>query len=363
LQQLEHFHGGNLTRACLKYGLPREEFIDFSASINPLGPSKEVITDVKNNLDLISRYPDPDCNELKLALSSYLGVQEKNILMGNGAAELIYLFVRIAGCRQALIPVPTFSEYSLAVFSQGGEVHKINLNEEDGFRLPVNKIIKHFSPGKILFLCNPNNPTGRVATGKVMRRILKEALSCGVFVLVDEAFMDFMSNRDYFSVMSLAGKYPNLAVLYSMTKFFGIPGLRLGAIVTTEELVERMKTSKDPWNVNILAQVAGTAGLRDRVYMENTRRLVKRERKFLYQELDGISGLKPLPGAANFILVNVVRSGMTSQELTDLVGKRGMLVRDCYGFSGLKGRFIRVAVKTRLENKKLLLVLKSVLEG
>ncbi len=363
MQQLEHFHGGNLTRASLKYGLPREEIIDFSANINPLGPSKEVIIAIENNLGLISEYPDPDCNELKTALASYLGVHDKNILMGNGAAELIYLFVRIAGYKKALIPVPAFSEYSLAVLSQGGEVIKINLNEEDGFRLPINKIVNHFSPGKLLFLCNPNNPTGRVVTGRVVRLILKEALTRGVFVLVDEAFMDFMSYRNYFSVMSLAGKHPNLAVLYSMTKFFGIPGLRLGAIVTTEELVGKMNASKDPWNVNVLAQVAGVAGLRDEVYMENTRRLIKREKNYLYQGLEGIAGLRPLPGAANFILVNVIRTGLTSKEITDLVGKRGILVRDCYGFSGLEGRFIRVAVKTRPENEKMLLALKSVLEG
>jgi threonine-phosphate decarboxylase len=363
LQQLERFHGGNLNRASLKYGLPKEEIIDFSANINPLGPSKEVTTALKNNLDLISRYPDPDCNELKTALSFYLGVHEKNILMGNGAAELIYLFIRVAGFRQALIPVPTFSEYSLAVLSQGGEVLKINMHEKDGFNLPVDRIIDHFSPGKLLFLCNPNNPTGRVVNGRVMRLILKEALSRGVFVLVDEAFMDFMSYRNYFSVMSLAEKQPNLAVLYSMTKFFGIPGLRLGAMVANEELVEKMKIAKDPWNVNILAQVAGMAGLRDGVYMENTRRLVKRERKFLYRGLNGIAGLRPFPGAANFLLVKIVRAGMNSQELTDLIGRRGMLLRDCYGFSGLEGHFIRLAVKNRLENKKILLALKSVLEG
>lgn len=363
MQQLEHFHGGNIARASLKYGIPKEEIVDFSANINPLGPSKEVFSAVKNSLGLIDSYPDPDCMELRAALGSYLGIHEDNILMGNGAAELIYLFVRVTGYKKALIPVPTFSEYGLSVLSQGGEVFKIYMDEKDGFRLPIDKIIKYLSSGKLLFLCNPNNPTGRVVSKRTIQLILEEALSLGVMVLVDEAFMDFMPQREFFSVISLAGKYPNLAVLYSMTKFFGIPGLRLGAIVANRELVGRMNASKDPWNVNILAQVAGIASLRDKVYMEKTRRLIKKEKKFLFKELTGIPGLRPLPGAANFILVNVAQTGLTSEELTDLIGKRGILVRDCYGFSGLEGRYIRLAVRTRPENEKLLLALKSVLKG
>lgn len=361
MQHLEHIHGGNVTRASLKYGLPKDEIIDFSANINPLGPSKEVISAVVNSLDLISRYPDPDCGELKAALAVYLGVPEDCLLMGNGAAELIYLLVRVTGCRRALIPVPTFCEYSLSVLSQGGKVLEVAMDEEEGFRLPVEKILSCLSGANLLFLCNPNNPTGRVVDGKTIEFILKEALSHGVMVLVDEAFMDFVPRRELYSVMPLVGRYPNLVVLYSMTKFFGIPGLRLGAIAAPAELVVRMKDSKDPWNVNALAQVAGVAGLRDKDYMEETNRLVREEKHFLFAGLSGIPGLKPLPGAANFILVDVSQSGLTSGELTDLLGRRGILVRDCAGFTGLAGRYLRLAVKTRPENKKLLHALKEIL--
>lgn len=363
MQHLEHIHGGNVTRASRKYGLSKEEFIDFSANINPLGPSREVIAAVVNSLGLISSYPDPDCGELKAALAGYLGIHEDLLLMGNGAAELIYLLVRVTGCRRALIPVPTFCEYGLSVLSQGGEVLEVAMDEEDGFRLPVEKIVSCLPRVDLLFLCNPNNPTGRVVDRKTIELILNEALIHGVTVLVDEAFMDFVPRRELLSVMSMVGQRPNLAVLYSLTKFFGIPGLRLGAIAGPDELIARMSASKDPWNVNVLAQVAGVAGLRDRDYMEETNRLVRGEKSFLFKELSGLPGVNPLPGAANFILVGVSESGFTSGELTDLLGRRGIMVRDCAGFAGLKGRYLRLAVKTRPENEKLLQALKAVLEG
>jgi len=362
LQHLEHIHGGNVVRASLKYGLPEDKMIDFSANITPLGPSEKVIAALTDSLSLISRYPDPDCGELKATLSAYLGVPESCLLMGNGATELIYLLVRVSGARRAMIPAPTFCEYGLSVLSHGGEVLEIVMDEEEGFRLPVEKILNRLREVDLLFLCNPNNPTGRVVDGETVKLILEEALPRGVTVLVDEAFMDFVPRREFYSVMTLAGKYPNLAVLYSMTKFFGIPGLRLGAIAAPEELVRRMGGAKDPWNVNILAQVAGVAGLRDREYMLETNRLVREEKQFLFHGLSGISGLKPLPGAANFILLDVSHSGLTSAELTDLLGKRGILVRDCAGFTGLAGRYLRLAVKTRPENERLLQALKDILE-
>lgn len=363
MQLPEHIHGGNLARASLRYGLPAAEFIDFSANINPLGPSPQVVKAIVRSLSLIASYPDPDCTELRTALAAYLGVEQRALLMGNGAAELIYLLIRVTGCRRALIPTPTFSEYGLAVLSHGGEIIELPMDEKENFRLPVEKIVAGLPRADIVFICNPNNPTGRLVNAAALRAILNEARRHGVLVVVDEAFMDFIPGRELFSVMSEAGTRGNLAVLYSLTKFFGIPGLRLGAIATSPDLIARMGAAKDPWNVNILAQVAGLEGLRDLSYMEETNRLVRQERKFLLEKIAGIPGLQPLPGAANFLLVRVAGSGLTSGDLTDLLGRRGVLVRDCRGFSGLEGRYIRIAVKTRPENQKLLRSLSEIMGG
>lgn len=360
---LEHIHGGNLTQAARKYGLPVKDITDFSANINPLGPSRKLLSAVTENLQLISSYPDPDCTELKAELAKYLGVKEERLLMGNGAAELVYLLVRVLRCRRALIPVPTFCEYALAVLCQGGEVLELPMPEEDGFRLPVDEIIGSLPDVDLLFLCNPNNPTGRLTGRKTILTILEKACLHGVMVLIDEAFMDFVTRRELFSVINLAGQHPNLAVLYSMTKFFGIPGLRLGAIAGPEELLSRMNAAKDPWNVNVLAQVAGAAGLRDFEHMQNTCHIVNFEKNSLFRQLVSLPGVKPLPAAANFILVDVAGSGFSSVELTELLGRQGVLVRECSDFNGLAGRYLRLAVKTRPENEKLLLALKTVLQG
>lgn len=363
MRQLIHIHGGNITLASKKYGLSKEKIIDFSANINPLGPSKKILEAITNNLGAIINYPDPDCTELRELLADYLGIDRDQLLMGNGAAELIYLLVRNTGCKKALIPVPTFCEYGLAVLSQGGEVFTVKMLEEEGFSLPVEGIINLIPHVDLLFICNPNNPTGRLVERAAIEQILEHAAKHGALVVIDEAFMDFVQQRARYSIMTTVGSNANLAVLYSLTKFFGIPGLRLGAIAAPRDIIKRMDAAKDPWNVNTLAQVAGIAGLNDQEHMERTNTLVQRERAYLFEELQSIPGLRPLPGAANFILLNVSDSGLKSSELTELLGRRGILVRDCNGFSGLAGRYIRVAVKNRPENEILLGTIKDVLKG
>ena len=362
MPELQRIHGGNLTRAAARYGIPAARLIDFSANINPLGPSPRAIRAVVEALDQVRHYPDPDCTELRAALAAYLGAREERILMGNGAAELIYLLVRVLGCRRAIIPTPTFCEYAMAVASCGGVVEKAPMPEEEGFCLPVEKINKMLPGADILFICNPNNPTGRVVETGLITEILDRAEQCGVTVVVDEAFMDFVPERERYSMVSAAGVRPNLVVLYSLTKFFGIPGLRLGAMLAPPGLAARLALAKDPWNVNALAQAAGVAGLRDVDYMEATRRLVLEEKRFLFDRLASLKGVQPLPGAANFLLVKVSETGAGSGQLTDRLGRRGVLVRDCAGFTGLAGRYLRLAVKTRPENEKLLTVLQEILE-
>lgn len=359
----EHTHGGNLNKAARKYGLPVKELTDFSANINPLGPSRKLLSAISKNLNLISVYPDPDCTELKAKLAEYMEVKEDRLLLGNGAAELIYLLIRVLKCRRALIPVPTFCEYALSVRCQGGEVLELPMSQEDGFKLPVDEIIGLLPDVDLLFLCNPNNPTGRLTSRSTILKILEKARVHGVMVIIDEAFMDFVPRRELFSVIKMAGKQPNLTVLYSMTKYFGIPGLRLGAIAGPEELLSRMSTAKAPWNVNVLAQVAGVAGLMDYEHMQATLRIVNYEKKFLFRQLTSLAGVQPLPAAANFILADVAGSGFSSFEITEQLGKQGVLVRECSDFRGLAGHYLRLAVKTRPENEKLLMTLKNVLQG
>ncbi|MBE3586304.1 threonine-phosphate decarboxylase CobD [Desulfofundulus thermocisternus] len=355
-------HGGNLVRASLEYGFAPQDFLDFSANINPLGPSPRVLEALKDNLWQISHYPDPDCRELKVALAEHLGVDPSCLLVGNGASELIYLLARVFPFRRALIPAPTFSEYALAVRAAGGEVKYIFLDSSRGFPFPLKEVLKLLPEADALFLCNPNNPTGGLVTCRELGFLLETALACGSMIIVDEAFMDFVQNPASYSLLCQAGRHHRLILLYSLTKILAIPGLRLGVLVARPEVVRTLEKARDPWSVNALAQVAGVAGLRDRAYLEATREVVTREREFLFQELSSLPGWRPFPGTANFLLVDITNAGITAGELTGLLGRRGILVRNCSNFPGLTEGYIRVAVKGHDENLRLLKVLGEVLQ-
>lgn len=354
-------HGGDLVRAAREYGIPVREFLDFSANINPLGPSPRAVRALKENLWLISHYPDPDCRELRAALSVHLGVAEECLLVGNGAAELIYLLARVLDIRRALVPAPTFSEYGLAVKSHGGAVRYVPMEPAGGFTLPAARLLHLLPESDALFICTPNNPTGALVERRVLEELLDAAARCGRPVVVDEAFMDFVPERERYTLLPLAGRHPHLVLLYSLTKFFALPGLRLGVLAAPPELVRRLREAKDPWSVNALAQVAGTAGLADAEYMAATRRLVAQERDWLRERLNALPGIRALPGAANFLLVDVAGTGLSSTRLVDLLGRRGVLVRDCANFPGLTGQYIRVAVRRREENRVLVEKLNGVL--
>ncbi|MCL2337606.1 MAG: threonine-phosphate decarboxylase CobD, partial [Firmicutes bacterium] len=339
------------------------DIYDFSANINPLGPPPAVLQALQDSIGLIQHYPDHRCGELRRALAVYLGVPEENMLPGNGASELIYLLGRVIGCRRVVIPQPTFSEYGDAVTAAGGTVIEVPMREEDGFALPVAQLKQALKEADALFICNPNNPTGRVEKNLVLRSVVEEAARTGKTVVVDEAFMDFVTDAGSCTVLPLLEKYPTLVVLYSLTKFFAIPGLRLGLVVAATPLIKKLETLRDPWSVNVFAQAAGAAALSERAYMDQTRRLVKEEREFLYRSLAELPGLSPFPAEANYLLVKITREDLSSTALAARTAQKGVLVRDCSTFGGLGYRYIRVAVRSRQENMVLLEALRVAMEG
>ncbi|WP_066635451.1 threonine-phosphate decarboxylase CobD [Desulfolucanica intricata] len=363
MKALQHIHGGNLTVARKKFGFEEKEFIDFSANINPLGPSSKAMALIVENLSMITSYPDPDCQELSFTLSNYLHISSDNLLFGNGATELIYLLVDIFKYKKALVTAPTFSEYGLAVLSRGGEVEEIPLSENNCFSLPVEEIIKRLPGREVLFLCNPNNPTGALTSKKDIICIIDAAREHDCMVVIDEAFMDFVINKEDYSVINETEKRTNLIVLYSLTKYFGIPGLRLGAMVAEKAIIQRIKAGKDPWSVNTLAQIAGVESLRDHEYIRDTQKLIVEERQFLYESLGKIPGIKVYPGAANYLLVNVSKTGYPSHAFVKHLGARGILVRDCVSFTGMGDSYLRLAVKKRSDNEKLIDALEDFLGG
>lgn len=355
-------HGGDLKKVQKKLGLAEGQLIDFSANINPLGPPAGVLEEIKSSLLDIVNYPDPQCRELKEALARHYPLGPWSLIMGNGASELIFILAKVLGPRDVLIPAPTFIEYQFAAESAGARVSFLQLPHSRDFSLPRQETLDRLSKVDLLFLCNPNNPTGTLWEREELEMVIQAAGEKGTFVVVDEAFMDFLPREDKYSLLYSRKSFGNLFILRSLTKFFAIPGLRLGWGVGPAGIIKKMELAKDPWNVNILAQVAGKAALTDSAYITDTRRLVNREKEFLYHGLREIPWLKPYPPSVNYIFIQVLKEETDSALVREDMVSRGILVRDCGNYPGLDNRFIRVAVRSRQENQQLLSALRACLE-
>jgi threonine-phosphate decarboxylase len=356
-------HGGEVWEVATKTGRRKEEILDFSSSINPLGPSEKALEAIKSNLEDIPSYPDSDSCVLREAIASrFNGISKDNVIAGNGSTELIYLFAEtfIQKGDVALIPAPTFGEYERAVRKVGEEPKHIKLNPD--FRVDPAVFARELSGAKIVFLCNPNNPTSVLMPPENLATIVERALEDNAFVFLDEDFLEFVEEEEKFSLIGKMKRYPNLFVLRSFTKIFGLTGLRIGYGIASEEVINSLMNAKIPWNVNCLAQAAAIAALGDEDHLKKTRELIKDEKVFLMRELKQIKAFKTYPADANFIFIDIRQSGYTAAQLKEKLLSYGVLIRDCSSFRGLDEYYIRVAVKTRRENERLLEIIKTVVK-
>lgn len=333
--------------------------IDFSASINPLGPSKLALKAIVRGLKWIAHYPDPDCSQLKHKLAGYLGVDERLLVIGNGAVELIYVLMYALRPRKVLVVSPTFSEYARASLAVNAQVKSLPVSAEEGFAIDPARVVQSMEDVDVLFICNPNNPTGTIVSAQAILDILRAASQRGTWVVVDEAFMDFVPHREQYSVKTCVETCKHLVVLGSLTKFFALPGLRVGYGVMPPELVSCVERIRYPWSVNCLAQMACVASLEDTSYMRKSRELIARERDHLRNMLSLLPGVVPLPSVANFLLVDIKGTGLGSTRLAGLLARRGILVRDCSSFEGLGQGYIRVAVLTPKANRTLVKAMRA----
>lgn len=350
-------HGGNLYAAARQSGLRPFDFLDFSANINPLGIAPSVKEAIQSGIESVSRYPDPDGWELKDGISQHYKVSKDNIALGNGAAELIYLLCRLIKPSRIVVPAPTFSEYERAGRSVGAEIVDIPLSHSENFQINADTVMETIHTGDLICLCNPNNPTGAILTVDKLEKVIAEADYQNATVMIDESFVDFLPHDEGFSCRKLLDKYDNLFILHSFTKFLAIPGLRLGYMLSSIDFSRQLHAIKDPWNVNMLAQLAGVAGLRDLEYRQKTQGFLQSENIRLYNSLKQISGFRPYPPSVNYILVDISGTGTTVAKLHDQLWKERILIRDCSNFRGLSSGYIRVAVRARTENDKFLQIL------
>ena len=348
--------GGNIQAAMQRYELDWKRIIDFSSNVNPLGPSSAAVRAAKKSLSSIDRYPDPVSTQLRKAIARYHGIAPDHVLCGSGSLSLIHLVPRVFKPKKVLIPVPTFAAYAVAAEAAGSEVVLSRLKERDGFHVDPVEMAFAFKGMDMAFLCNPNNPTGQNVPKQEMMEIMGYALQQRTILVIDEAFMDFLNAE---SMVKEAVQASRIICLRAFTKFFGMPGLRTGYAISDESTAAELREFQEPWTVSIPAERAAIAALDDWGYIKKTRRLIEKERGRMLSALRLLPGVETYPGSANFILFKLVSGD--AYMIREKLGHRGILVRDCSGFPGLDSSFIRVAVRTRRENKRLIKALRELL--
>jgi threonine-phosphate decarboxylase len=350
-------HGGNVHKVAREQGIPIDRIVDFSASINPLGPPIVGLRAIRSALKQIVHYPDPDCWKLRQELAQQCGIHSDMILVGNGSTDLIHLLPRAFTMKSALIMGPTFEEYARALIAAGSSVHYVHARREEGFRPPVEKVLRQLSSKRTrfdaVFLCNPNNPTGQVVSRQIVRELVEVVDRQEGWFIVDEAFIDFCPKQ---SVVSMLSAHPRMIVLRSLTKFYALPGLRIGYLVGACKVVDRLKGLQPSWSVNSLAQAAFHTVLRNHAYGTQSRDFMKHERSRFMHGLRSLFGVRVYASAANFVLIEVP-AWTCAGEVTDRLASERLLVRNCSTFPGLNAQMIRIAIRTAKENRRLIAAL------
>lgn len=356
LTHKDHFHGSDLEKIEKVFGIKKEEIVSYSANVNPLGISHKLREVLSQHLDAITRYPDREYTKLRQCIADYTGAQIENIIMGNGSTELISLFIQTNHPKKAMILGPTYSEYERDINLGGGTCIYFPLKEENHFRLNVNDLCHQLDDNlDLLVLCNPNNPTSSSITRKEMRRILDACMEHGIFVMVDETYVEFAPDERNVTSVSLTNYYSNLIILRGTSKFFASPGLRLGyAITGNRDVAKEINTRKDPWTINSLAEIAGQIMFRDEDYIRETKELITSERARLYQELSSWDTVRVYEPQANFILMKILKEGVDAEILFEHCIRKGMMIRNCSTFPFLDSQFIRFCIMSPEDNDRLL---------
>ena len=368
-------HGGNLAWAATLAGCPAAAILDFSASISPLGPPQSALDAIQAHLSSLTAYPDPDYGELRAALGEALNVDPDWILPGNGSAELLtWAALDLSKLEATYLVTPAFGDYSRALLAFGARVLDCPLDLKSleagagnglvtddlsvshrSFVSPALSLpVPLLNADRGLLLNNPHNPTGLLFGREAIRPYLEHL----PLVVVDEAFMDFLPPSEQETLIGAVEEFPNLVILRSLTKFYSLPGLRMGCAIARPDILRRWQLQRDPWPVNTLAAAATAAVLRDTVFEQQTWDWLPVARRELFEGLASLPGLRPFPGAANFLLVESSVSVSLIQK--SLLERHRILIRDCLSFPELGDRFFRVAVRSRADNLRLISALADV---
>ena len=332
------------------------KIIDFSSNITPLGIPKSAKSIIKKNLDKVQFYPDPNSETVISNLEKYTHLPKSNIIVGNGAIEILYnfCFAFLSKTTKVLIHVPTFQEYETAVKLSNCKISYFNsLNLSANIDLFISQIPKN----GCIFLCNPNNPTGELLSKKELLSIVIEAKKLKTIVFIDECFIELVPKSNE-SVLSYVKKYDNIFILRSLTKSFGLPGLRIGYACGSKEIIKILQKIKIPWSVNSLAQDAANAVIKNISHIKKSNLIIQKELKYLEDNISILNGFECISSSTNFILI---KTKYDSTKLQTKLLKNKILIRDCKNFRGLDNHYIRIAVKSHKDNVKLVAALEKII--
>ena len=349
-------HGANVDNLAKKFGKNENDIIDFSSNVNP-----HIISDlgkyVLEGLEKSRSYPDINYTNLRNNISDYIKVDSELIIPGNGATEIIYLLMKSIKRRLAILN-PTFSEYGRGAKLNNLEIIDFHLKEENNFSIDLDEIQKNMDKFDSLFVCNPNNPNGKV---KDLNELLDLMIENDKLLIVDETFMEFVGEEEKYSLINKIEQTPNLFILKAVTKFFGMPGLRLGYGVTSnKQIINNIYEYKEPWTINSFAENLSNYLFKDKEYINGSKDYYINERKFMLEELRKISRLKVYDTDTNFVLIKLDDDEANSLKL-ELFEKYNILIRDASNFIGLDKSYIRVAIKSHNDNKVLIESLRKIL--
>ena len=375
---MSKIHGGNIFQFAHEQRIEPYEVVDFSANINPLGPSQRGLDALNAQLRYISHYPDATNDDVLNAIADTYEMDKHQIIVGNGAAELLYAICRLPGYTGAFVPAPGFSEYKEALEASKIPVRDIfyRPREDDNgkpyFEVPYLALetfaaeLKGQDGRIIVFLGNPNNPDGTLLDKDHIRTVASMLKDANSLLVIDESFIDFVGNDplqdNEHSMRSLVNEFDNIIVVHSFTKFYAVPGLRIGAAFANKTLITQLQQYIPSWSVNTLAQAYTKAALNDVDYIKRTKQELNEERAFMYNALDAIEGITVYLPSANFILFQVNQEGITANYINEELKKYNMIVRNCDSYVGLTNHWVRIAIKDHDTNIKLVDKLTNILK-
>ncbi|QGY40010.1 cobyric acid synthase [Pseudodesulfovibrio cashew] len=353
LDEQKFAHGGNLRKMAERAGCSPDDILDFSANVNPLGPPPWLGQVVGQALRDVDAYPDPDCHELLMAASERYKIWPTQVLAGNGASELLFAAAGMGGYGQAVIPSPTYVDYARAC-----KVHRLSVREmplTDDLQVDFPRLGAVLTTPSLVFLCSPNNPTGQTFSANDLREVA--TMFPQSRFIVDESFAEFLPED---ADRLIKDRPANVITVLSLTKFYAIPGLRLGLAFADPDVILRLKHRMPAWSVNLLAQKVGVRCLRDDQYAAHTREQTALLRENLASGLREVPGITVLPGQANYLLCRVDRVGQDAAPLAErLLLEHRIAIRLCGNYEGLDNKWFRVAVRNGADNERLIRAMKA----